>query len=260
MHPRKVGQVKVLQLVELERCAQSAQSRDPTCVVVALRMSVVCTYEIQIPRLHAADALPPAALAGAFEAASVDGGRLRVRDVLAAFPFEGRWHLRAQFSPPGEGHVYFDLTDPAAPVPLLPDGTASLRALPLGALVAGAPGACAARGPAEWAWGAEDFAAWAAARRVAAAAAAVAVAAEGCAPSPRASPDGESSPTVEEPSWREDGELREGGAAARSLGAAAGEAAEAASAAASAALTAAASAAANAAAAVSSFFSGARRG
>lgn len=221
-----------------------------------VRMSVVCTYEIQIPRLHAADALPPTALAGAFEAATVDGGRLRVRDVLAAFPFEGHWHLRAQFSPPGEGHVYFDLTDPAAPVPLLPDGTASLRALPLGALVAGAPGARAARGPAEWAWGAEDFAAWAAARRVAAAAAAVAVAAEGCVPSP----GGESSPAVEEPSWREDGELREGGAAARSLGAAAGEAAEAASAAASAALTAAASAAANAAAAVSSFFSGARRG
>ena len=203
---------------------------------------VICTYEILIPQLLAADALPPAALTGAFEASPGDA-RLRLRDVLAAFPFEGRWHLRAQFSPPGEGHVFFDLLDPAAPVPLLPDGTAALRALPLGALVAGAPGARPP--PAEWAWAPEDFAAWAAARRAAAAAAA---AEAGGAPQRADAPP--------EEGWREDGELREGGAAAaKGLGAAG----EAASAALNAAASAAASAAANAMGAVTSFFGGGRR-
>jgi hypothetical protein len=215
---------------------------------------VICTYEILIPQLLAADALPPAALTGAFEVAPAGDARLRLRDIQSAWPFEGRWHLRAQFAPPGEGHVFLDLLDPATPVPLLADGTASLRALPLGALAAGAP-AGAPRAPAEWAWAAEDFAAWAGARRAAAAAAAAAVAAAeagGGQPSPRAAE------AEEQQAWREDGELREGGAAGRGIGAAAGEAAEAASAAAAAALNAAASAAANAMGAVSSFFGGRR--
>ncbi len=214
--------------------------------------ATICAYELLIPSLSSSDALPAPAHTGAFEACAGDAARLRVRDVLAAWPFEGRWHLRAQFAPPGEGHVFLDLLDPAAPVPLLADGTASLRALPLDALVAGAPGP--QRAPSEWAWGADDFAAWAAARRVAAAAAGSGAQREGAQREVGGAPE---EPPAEE--WRlEDGELREGGAAARGIGAAAGEAAEAASAAASAALNAAASAASNALGAMTSFFG--RRG
>ena len=222
---------------------------------------VLILYEIQSTSASAHAALPSAALTGAFEAHPPDPSdpRLRLRDLRAAWPFEGDWHLRAQFSPPAEPHVFLDLVDPAAPIPLQPDGTASVRALPLAQL------ACQPLPPSEeWAWSAEEFAAWAAARRLAAAAAAAAEAAGGGggggggggeeSPGGAASPphlgspgsggssSGLASGGEASPAWREDGELREGGAAGGGGDAlaAAGAAASAAGAAASAALSAAA--------------------
>lgn len=125
---------------------------------------VLCTYTVQLapppPSAVSAssDAGNSAAQCGALRVV-VSGQKLTLRDVAAAWPFEGAFHFRAQLSPPNEPHVFLDLTEgPSMFVPLLADGSASLRALPLCALgqsmrVSGVDGGA-------WAWSAEEYNAW----------------------------------------------------------------------------------------------------
>ena len=129
---------------------------------------ILCTYTIQFPPP------PPSALtptfsdvtdpsAGALSGAlrvCVSGTKLTLRDVTAAWPFEGAFHFRAQLSPPGEAHVFLDLVDGLSTlVPLLADGSASIRALPL-ATLNGLPLQAAQGGGETWVWSAEDFTRW----------------------------------------------------------------------------------------------------
>jgi hypothetical protein len=127
----------------------------------------LCRYAIQTPLSAVADdvdsdelADQAASLSGTFEV-HAEGSRLLLSDVLASWPFApARWHFRAELSPPGEPHVFFDLSDgPSMPVPLLADGTVSLRALPLDAV--GRAAAAPPRGEV-WAWSQDEFSAFAA--------------------------------------------------------------------------------------------------
>ena len=126
---------------------------------------ILCTYTIQFPPPPPSALTPPfsdvvdpssaGALSGALRVC-VSGTKLTLRDVTAAWPFEGAFHFRAQLSPPGEAHVFLDLVDGLSTlVPLLADGSASIRALPLATLNGIPP----AQGEA-WVWSAEDFTRW----------------------------------------------------------------------------------------------------
>ncbi len=135
-------------------------------------MLILCRYEIQRP-LDVCDdgaelAAQSSSLCGTIEVPAA-GPRLLLSDLASAWPFApAHWHFRAELNPPGEPHVFFDLADgPSTPVPLLADGTASVRALPLDALGGDAP--APPRGEA-WAWSQEEFAAFRASRRAAVAA------------------------------------------------------------------------------------------
>ena len=57
-------------------------------------------------------------------------GKLTVRILREAWPYEGLFHFRAHV-PTADGYVYLDLVTDEAAVPVLPDGTAWVRALPL---------------------------------------------------------------------------------------------------------------------------------
>jgi len=187
-------------------------------------------------------------LAGSFYLRAA-GARPTLRDVEAAWPFEGAFHFRAALEPPGEAHVYLDLLPGAGapPVPLQADGSLRLVALALG----GAPRAPRAEA---WAWSAEEFAAWGAAR---AAAAAARAAAAPQTPPPAAAagaPDADAADGDLWPGAADEGARGWGGAVAADAEERVREAAGAAGAAAAAALKSAGAAASRAGAAMSGIF------
>lgn len=131
-------------------------------------MLILCRYEIQHPLDVCDDGAPDdvavqsSSLSGTIEI-QAEGPRLLLSDLLAAWPFaSARWHFRAELNPPGEPHVFFDLADgTSTPVPLLADGTASVRALPLDTIGGAAP--ALPQGEA-WAWSQEEFSSFLASR------------------------------------------------------------------------------------------------
>jgi hypothetical protein len=132
---------------------------------------ILCVYEIQCPpaplsALTDSIATEPSegSLSGALRVC-VSGDRLTLRDIAAAWPFEGAFHFRAQLSPPGEGHVFLDLCNgPATVVPLLADGSAMIRALPLDMVSVGSSARSQMIRGEKWVWSAADFEAWGLAR------------------------------------------------------------------------------------------------
>jgi hypothetical protein len=109
---------------------------------------VLVTYEIVYPCTSSDPALLHPPSTGALEMEPSEGGKLRMRDVAAQWPFAGRFHWRALYAPAAEPHVFLDLPDMSMPLPVGADGCVQLRALPLDFLL-GVPRVAEALGEAE---------------------------------------------------------------------------------------------------------------
>jgi hypothetical protein len=170
-----VEDLKFKESVRLRPAGESGESicsvlgHHPVSDIVIVAAACACAmvlvaYEIFYPCNASDESAHLAPSSGAAEMLPSEGPKLRMRDLKSQWPFEGRFHFRALFSPPSEPHVYLDFHDDNMPLPVCPDGVIQVRALPLDHLQ-GVPSA--PPGGEVWAWGEEDLAAWRAQRAAA---------------------------------------------------------------------------------------------